>query len=71
MNTHGGFSEFISVPEKWAVLKPKSLNTKESMILGTAGLTAGLCVDAFLEEIILKIKTQLLAEQPAVSVLLP
>ena len=49
MNTHGGFSEFISVPEEWAVLKPKSLNTKESMILGTAGLTAGLCVDAFLE----------------------
>ena len=49
MNTHGGFSEFIRVPEKWAVLKPKSLNTKESMILGTAGLTAGLCVDAFLK----------------------
>ena len=49
MNTHGGFSEFIRIPEKWAVLKPKSLNTKESMILGTAGLTAGLCVDAFLE----------------------
>ena len=49
MNTHGGFSEFIRVPEKWAVLKPESLNAKESMILGTAGLTAGLCVDAFLE----------------------
>ena len=49
MNTHGGFSEFIRVPEKWAVLKPKSLDTKESMILGTAGLTAGLCIDAFLE----------------------
>ncbi len=49
MNTHGGFSEFISVPEEWAILKPKSLNAKESMILGTAGITAGLCVDAFLE----------------------
>ena len=70
MNTHGGFSEFIRIPEKWAVLKPKSLN-KESMILGTAGLTAGLCVDAFLERNNIKIKTQLLAEQPAVSVLLP
>jgi len=44
MNTDGGFGQFIRVPEDWAVKLPESLTMKESMILGTAGLTAGMSV---------------------------
>ncbi len=44
MNTSGGFSQFIRVPEGWVVLKPAEISLSESMALGTAGLTAGLCV---------------------------
>ncbi|MGQ7868574.1 YhdH/YhfP family quinone oxidoreductase [Sunxiuqinia sp. sy24] len=44
MNTDGGFSELISVPEYWAVELPEKLSMKESMIIGTAGLTAGMSV---------------------------
>tara|TARA_Y100001970_G_C14259557_1_gene878701 strand:+ start:8185 stop:9168 length:984 start_codon:yes stop_codon:yes gene_type:complete len=44
MNTSGGFSEYISVPASWALLLPRAMSEKESMILGTAGLTAGLSV---------------------------
>ena len=44
MNTSGGFSEFIRVPEAWAIKKPEEISLSESMALGTAGLTAGLCV---------------------------
>ena len=44
MNTSGGFSQFIRVPEEWIVLKPAEISLSESMALGTAGLTAGLCV---------------------------
>jgi len=45
MNTSGGFSEYIRVPSKWAIMLPKSLSLKESMALGTGGLTAGLCIN--------------------------
>ncbi|MCP9767508.1 acryloyl-CoA reductase [Lacihabitans sp. LS3-19] len=48
MNTAGGFSEFISVPAKWIIKKPKGLTLKESMILGTAGLTAAMSIDKLL-----------------------
>jgi len=44
MNTAGGFGEYIRVPVGWAVKRPENLTAKESMIIGTAGLTAGLCV---------------------------
>lgn len=44
MNTSGGFSEYIRVPSKWAVKCPDKLSTKDAMIIGTAGLTAGLAV---------------------------
>jgi len=44
MNTSGGFAEYISVPSRWAIPCPNSLTMKETMMLGTAGLTAGLCV---------------------------
>ncbi len=42
MNTSGGFAEFIRVPAEWIVKLPQNLSLKESMIYGTAGLTAGL-----------------------------
>ena len=45
MNTNGGFSEYIQIPSSWVVRCPDSLSTKESMMLGTAGLTAGLCIE--------------------------
>ena len=44
MNTSGGFSEYIRVPSEWVVKKPEGISLSESMALGTAGLTAGLCV---------------------------
>ena len=50
MNTPGGFGEYISVPKEWVTLMPDNLGDSESMILGTAGMTAGLCVNAMLEK---------------------
>lgn len=44
MNTAGGFGQFIRIPCEWAVKLPPGLSLRESMILGTAGFTAGLCV---------------------------
>jgi len=46
MNTSGGFGQLIRVPSKWAFLLPKGLSLEESMTLGTAGITVGLCVNA-------------------------
>ncbi len=51
MNTSGGFGQFIRVPEGWAVKLPPNLSMKESMILGTAGLTAGMSVLRLTEKI--------------------
>ncbi len=44
MNTAGGFGQYIRVPGDWVVPLPKGLSLKESMMLGTAGFTAGLSV---------------------------
>lgn len=44
MNTAGGFGEYIRVPIDWIVKLPEGLSMKESMILGTAGFTAGISV---------------------------
>lgn len=41
---HGGFSEVARVPKEWVVPLPDGLTLRESMILGTAGLTAALSV---------------------------
>ncbi len=49
MNTSGGFAEYIRVPADWIVPLPEQLSLRESMIYGTAGFTAGLCVHALLE----------------------
>lgn len=48
MNTDGGFAEFIRVPAYWVVPIPVGLSIRHAMILGTAGLTAGLCVEKLL-----------------------
>jgi acrylyl-CoA reductase (NADPH) len=42
----GGYSEFIRVPAEWVVPLPAGLSVRESMIMGTAGLTAAMCVEA-------------------------
>lgn len=44
METDGGFGQLIRVPSKWAIKLPEGLSLKESMMLGTAGLTAALSV---------------------------
>ena len=44
METDGGFGQMIRVPSKWALKLPEGLGLKESMMLGTAGLTAALSV---------------------------
>jgi putative YhdH/YhfP family quinone oxidoreductase len=44
MDTSGGFGQFIRVPAEWVVPLPEGLTLKESMIYGTAGLTAGMSV---------------------------
>jgi acrylyl-CoA reductase (NADPH) len=49
MNTSGGFGEYISVPASWVIPVPRGLTMKESMALGTAGLTAALCVMSLLQ----------------------
>jgi len=41
MNTSGGFGQYIRVPADWVVPLPNGLSLKESMVLGTAGFTAG------------------------------
>lgn len=44
MNTPGGFGQYIRVPSDWVVKLPEGLSLKESMIIGTAGFTAGISV---------------------------
>jgi len=44
----GGWSELICVPGNWVVPLPRGLSVRESMILGTAGFTAGLAVSKLL-----------------------
>ena len=40
----GGYSKFVRVPSEWAIPIPKYLSLEESMIFGTAGFTAGICL---------------------------
>jgi alcohol dehydrogenase len=44
MNTAGGFGQRIRVPAGWLVARPDGLTLEESMIIGTAGFTAALCI---------------------------
>jgi putative YhdH/YhfP family quinone oxidoreductase len=45
-NTWGGFAEYVQVPAAWVMPLPEGLSLRELMIYGTAGLTAGQCVEA-------------------------
>jgi len=42
----GGYAERARVKQEWLVKVPESLTTRQTMEIGTAGLTAMLCVDA-------------------------
>ncbi|MEJ2519492.1 MAG: YhdH/YhfP family quinone oxidoreductase [Desulfuromonadales bacterium] len=52
MNTSGGYGEYIRVPADWAIALPAGLSLRDSMILGTAGFTAGLSVQALTERVL-------------------
>lgn len=49
MNTWGGYGQYVSVPASWVVLLPEKLSPLEAMSYGTAGLTAGMCVDILIQ----------------------
>jgi putative YhdH/YhfP family quinone oxidoreductase len=46
METDGGYGQLIRVPAAWALPLPPGLELRDSMVLGTAGLTAALSVHA-------------------------
>lgn len=45
MNTPGGFGQLIRVPASWCIPRPPHHDLRYFMMLGTAGLTAGLSVE--------------------------
>lgn len=49
MNTPGGFGQYISVPADWAIPLPHGLTLKESMMIGTSGLTAAIGAEKILD----------------------
>lgn len=51
MNTSGGFGNYVRVPAAWAVKLPTGLTMNESMVLGTAGFTAGMSVHFIEKEV--------------------
>ncbi len=46
MSHTGGYSQFARIPADWVVPMPKGLDLRSSMVIGTAGFTAGLSVTA-------------------------
>lgn len=44
-NRPGGFAQYIRVPAAWVLRCPAGMSLRESMLFGTAGLTAGLCIE--------------------------
>jgi acrylyl-CoA reductase (NADPH) len=44
METDGGFGGYIRIPASWAVPLPERMNVRQSMVYGTAGFTAALCL---------------------------
>ncbi len=49
MDTDGGYGQYIRVPAGWVTHLPDGLSARDSMVLGTAGFTAGLCVQKLLQ----------------------
>ncbi len=45
----GGYGDYVRVPDDWIVPVPAGLSPREAMVLGTAGFTAALSVDALLQ----------------------
>jgi putative YhdH/YhfP family quinone oxidoreductase len=45
VNMPGGFGQYVRAQADWLVKLPAGLSLKEAMIYGTAGFTAGMCVD--------------------------
>lgn len=45
----GGLSEFAKVPGEWLIKLPSQMSTRDAMVYGTAGLTAGLSINALLK----------------------
>jgi acrylyl-CoA reductase (NADPH) len=43
---HGGWAQYARVPADWVVSLPEGLSPRQAMALGTAGLTAGLSIQA-------------------------
>jgi len=41
----GGLAEYVRVPHDWVVALPSELSLRESMLIGTAGLTAAISID--------------------------
>jgi acrylyl-CoA reductase (NADPH) len=50
MNTPGGFGQIISVPSDWVLHLPESLSLKESMMIGTSGLTAAIGIKKIVDQ---------------------
>ncbi len=50
MNTPGGFGQYISVPSEWVIPLPDTLSLKESMKIGTSGLTAAIGVKKLVDQ---------------------
>ncbi len=46
METDGGYGQLIRIPSAWALPLPAGLSLRDSMAIGTAGLTAALSVHA-------------------------
>ena len=44
MDVSGGFGQYIRIPASWAVPLPQGMTLRDSMIYGTAGLTAALSI---------------------------
>ncbi len=43
---HGGYSQYAKVKKEFIIKKPEGINSKQAMMLGTAGFTALLCAFA-------------------------
>lgn len=48
MNTDGGFGQVIQVPSSWVHPLPSGFTAENAAVLGTAGITASLCIDKLL-----------------------
>ncbi|MGI0091834.1 MAG: oxidoreductase [Nitrososphaerales archaeon] len=46
VSRHGGFSEYSRVPANWVVRLPSGMTLRDSMVFGTAGLTAALSINS-------------------------